>query len=251
MRNLLILLAGLLVGLIGCTPKTVKKEPDIFIKKQYPEMRTMVVANENIREEPNGYIIGKLKKGDSVLVLNKSGNWIVYDYYPDEKGYVWAPSLGYSYINLYNPYTYIDSVKQQFKSINYINYIMGQVPDTIQTIGSLSHLEYKNLGLGKRVEEVMEVVKVKKQVVEKTVKVWYDESKKKITEIQIDLYNPVKGKKAALKSAGVNKYFKIFEESKSRIVFQLNRTGKPFYLVLKRKQWKSNEIIGYTVTDKL
>ena len=233
----------------GCGPKVIKKET-IAVKKYYPEKRVLTVKKENIRDMPNGYVIGELKKGDPVLVLNKMANWIVYDYYPDEKGYVWAPSLGYVYLNLYSPFTYIDSDKQKFINIEHLNFLLGQTPDVIQSSGNLSHLKYSGLGLGKRVEEVMEVVKVKKQVVEKTVMAWFDKSKNNITEIQVDLFHPVSGKNAAIKKAGIKDNYKIVEDSDSRIVVQLTGFSKPFFLVLKRKEWKSDQFIGYSIATK-
>ena len=241
-------LTVLILLLISCASRKVMKES--YLVPRFPVKKVVVVKSENVRAEANGEIIGKLKKGDSILVLNKCGNWIEFDYYPDEKGYMWAPSLGFSYINLYDPYTYIDTTTYQFISLINLNYILGQVPDTIETVGKLSNLCYKDLGLGKRVEEILNVHILEKQVVEKTVKVCVNTESNKITEIQIDLFNPVTGKAAALKKADMKRKLKEIENSESRIVLALTKGDHPIYFTLKRKEWKSNQFVGYTIAYK-
>ncbi len=243
-----VLLLGLML-LLACNPAGVKKSTPLLPK--FPEVRTVTVNKENIREEPNGYVIGELHKGEKVTVLRKMGNWIEYQYYPDEKGYVWAPSLGYEYINLYSPATYIDTTAGKFYSLNYLNSLFGQQPDTLDKTGAIMHLEYKDLGLGKRVEEIMEVATVKKVTVEKTVKVWYNARDKTITEVQSDLFKPVKGVKAALKRAGVTGKVQTVENNDSRVVIKLPYKKRPFYLILKRKEWGSDHFIGYVITGKI
>ncbi|GAB4171635.1 MAG: hypothetical protein Kow00108_06120 [Calditrichia bacterium] len=227
----------------GCTLVGVKKKQRFSrIEDQWVKVTVPV---ENVRNKPNGRIIGQMKKGDSLLVDQNFGNWLEFNY-KGKNAYIWGPSCGFPYINLYNPYTYLDTIKKAILNISELKRLLGTKVDTVGGSVNLLQLEFVNLGMGERVEEVVEVVKVEKQKVEKGVQIWYNVAEDKVTEVYIDLLKPVYGEKQALKKAGLQSSFPVYKKDETQVVFKLF-DDKDVFLILKRKEWKSSVFIGYKI----
>ncbi|WP_374722399.1 SH3 domain-containing protein [Peribacillus tepidiphilus] len=67
--------------------------PDLENKEsQKGNAVTLQVTSLNVRNEPSfsGRIIGKVKKGDSFIILNEKNNWVQFSYTSKQKG--WIPS---------------------------------------------------------------------------------------------------------------------------------------------------------------
>ncbi len=243
MRKLILITGILLITGMMFTRCIPPKQADRFHKIENKWVRVQV-AKENVRMKPNGKVIGKLYRGDSLYVLENYGNWLRFEFKPNREGYIWAPSCGFKYINLYNPYTYIDTIKKRILSFAEFKRLLGSKIDTIGGTPQLRQLEFKNIGLGEEVEEILNVAKVTRQITEKGVGIWYDTKTNQIKEVHIDLLKPVRGIKAALKKAGLSTKLQPFQSDNSQIVFKLF-PDTDLYFILKRKQWKSSVISGF------
>lgn len=206
----------------------------------------VMAPSENVREKPNGRVIGKMFRGDSLLVKENFGNWLRFTY-KNHDAYIWAPSCGFKYINLYSPFTYIDTLKKQIIPFDEFKRLLGSRVDTVGGTSKLMQLEFKNLGLGEERQEILDVAKVYTQKVEKGIGIWYDVQKGLVNEVYIDLLRPVYGIKNALKKAGLPSNTHVYKSDNSQIVIKLYPDAN-LYFILKRKEWKSKVISGFKIT---
>ena len=80
---------------------------------------TVTVKSENVRQKPNGARLGSIRKGDKLTVIKRVGNWIHFTNPRFQEAYIWAPSVGYAYQNIYSPFFFFDSTRSKFRDIEW------------------------------------------------------------------------------------------------------------------------------------
>jgi len=227
----------MLLGL-GCLPTAVKKSDTHLPASESGKVLTVQVTRENVRQSPNGKILGQLRKGEPITVIRRVGNWIEFHSPKFKKAFIWAPSVGYEYLNLYSPDFYIDTVKHRFKSVDFFRAIFSQPGDTIQETAKDYELFFTNLGLGSHTAVVMEVVMTSKEVVHHGITLFISKENQRIQKVKIDFFRPVKGYQQALKRCGLPVTEPV--ESNSGHLIWPSGTLLPRHTIdLERKEWDS------------
>jgi len=234
------LLAGLfLMVLHSCQPKVVKKEipvkpPAIFT---LPDSLKMV-KSENVRETPGGMAFGKLHKNETIYVMGRVGNWLLFHNSRFDSVYVWVPSAGLPYLNLFNPTTYFDTTSQQFYPPSYFRKLFGSQGKIIVNGKEGQQLFFSDLGLGSHQETVLEVVNETKQTVQHGVSLFLNHTGGTITRVKVDFRRPVEGVQLALQKC--NLPFKpANRKDEARLVWNKGVLFPGLVVELERKDWKS------------
>jgi hypothetical protein len=79
------------------TPKptpspSLPSQPPVVTPETPSRITQVTVASENLRDGPNGKIIGKVKKGDSLAILDEKGNWLNIQLEDGTTAWIWKPS---------------------------------------------------------------------------------------------------------------------------------------------------------------
>lgn len=230
-----------IAGLFSCQKKVtlVEKEAPPRKEKPLPPLVTVQVASENVRETPNGFVLGKLPKGARLTVLGRVGNWIQFDSRRFKEAYIWAPSVGFPYINLYNPYFYFDSLKQAFKPPSYFQEIFSQTGQVRQERNGKYELFFKDIGLGSHEETVLEVVTESQQLVEHGVTLFIQKEQNRIYKVRVDFLRPIQGYKKALKKCGTP-VTEPSEKNAGHLIWPPGNLLPKLAVDLERKEWNSN-----------
>lgn len=246
MKKILVILSVLVTGILlhHCAGTRKKAQPESF----HPQWVTVTVQTENVREYPNGPVIGKVERHDSLLAYKKYGNWFQIDFQGRE-AYIWAPSCGFPYLNLYNPIVYLHPEKKGFRTLAELKTMLGDKIDTVGGTENYLQLMFTNLGLGEETVQILDVAAVKTETVEKGIVVWYSVPDDEIREIVIDLFRVLPSEKQALRKADVEEKLELVIRDDSQIVYRIFPESE-LYFILKRREWKSEEISGYRISGK-
>lgn len=159
--------------------------------------------SENVRANPNGRILGKMRQGDSLQVIEQVGNWIYFRNQRFNGAYIWGPSVGFEYRNLYSTAFYYDRTRQGFYDIYYFQTAFFQKGQRRQETQNSYELFFKDIGLGRHDEIVLDAEAQTQQVVEHGVTLFVRKSDQRITRVRVDFFRPVKGFAAALEKCGL------------------------------------------------
>jgi hypothetical protein len=145
---------------------------------------------ENVRDLPNGEIIGETRKGEKFTILERRGNWFRVKNADFDNAFIWAPSFGVKKINLYSLETWFDKENKTFYSPSQFRLILGSPSERVDHFG-LKRSNYFDIGLGREIEtEVDQLGNSKAIVLKKGVSIIYSKTGG-IKEILIDLKTPV------------------------------------------------------------
>ncbi len=227
-----------LLLMMGCLPPAVKKPDTQLPESESGKVLTVQVTRENVRQSPNGKILGQLRKGAQITVIRRVGNWIEFHSQKFERGFIWAPSVGYEYLNLYSPAFYIDTVKQRFKSVDFFRAIFSQPGEIIQETARDYELFFTKLGLGSHTAVVMEVVMASKEVVHHGITLFISKENQRIQKVKIDFFRPVKGYQQALRRCGLPVSEPV-ETNSGHLIWPAGTLLPKHTVDLERKEWDS------------
>ena len=230
----------------GCVPRagkvvTEKTDDTVFLTDNGMQLE-VVVDKENVREKPNGKIIGVLTKGAKIVVVKHAGNWVQFTNDRFKNAWIWAPSVGFDYINLYNPMTYFEPVKRSFYNIAYFQRLFSQKGKIRQDFETSYELFFDELGLGSHETTVLDVVEATDQIVQQGVTLFVERKSDRITRVKVDYFKPVKGISEALKKSELPEK-KPTEINNGHVIWRENLI--PGLIIdLERKEWNSDWFSG-------
>ncbi|GAB4337197.1 MAG: hypothetical protein Kow0037_19580 [Calditrichia bacterium] len=239
-----LLIATFGVLLWSCQPKVVVKEvktvkPEPKVEMRLPDTLYVEVSRENVRQSPNGRALGVMTEDEMVITDRRVGNWIQFHNSRFDSAYIWAPSLGLEYINLYSPATYYDPVKRDFKSVAYFRMLFGSKGEIMEEVPGEKALFFDELGLGSHEDVVVQVVAGSKVVVKHGVRLALSNDGLQIVRVGVDFYKPIKGFKKAVKQCQLPKS-EPNEVNEGRIIWNSPAEFPGLRIVLERKEWKSD-----------
>ncbi len=250
-----------LLVLISCVSQTQKKSPaPASSKVEEPEEiqfatdagKELIVEMkaENVRKVPNGKILGRLYEEEKLTVIKRVGNWINFTNSVYEEGYIWAPSVGYSYVNLYNPYFFYDTTRHKFKEIEYFQKFFSKSGQRRQETDDAYELFFKNIGLGSHEATVLDVVTETQQIVEHGITLFINKNNNQIEEVRVDYLKPVKGYKRALRKSELPVKSPSGENT-GHLIWAVGELLPDLVVDLERKAWKSQwfRSIWYKLPD--
>lgn len=123
----------------------------------YPIKDTTVSVNieENIRDIPNGEIIGKTMKNEKFKLIGRRGNWVIVQNRDFPKGFIYGPSLGYNKINMFALSTWYDTQALGFYTLQQYIYFLGKSAE-ISEYFNLKKYSFIDLGFGFSNEVIMD-----------------------------------------------------------------------------------------------
>lgn len=259
MRMLILLILTSLLALSACAPKTaVKPVPaaapavaeEAFPGTDAGRILTVQVNEENVRERPNGRIIGTLRGGEEIIVLKRVGNWVQFKNARIPSAYIWAPSVGYPMANLYSPFFYFDSTRNAFHDVGYFQQMFSQRGLRRQEGSTTYELFFKNIGLGSHEAVILDVTTETQQVVEHGVTLFVNKAADRVEKVRVDYYQPIEGWNNALARSG------IFIEDPAdttggHFIWPAGKLLKQLTVDLERKEWESRycSSIWYILPD--
>jgi len=247
MKRAVLLLAGL-IWLSSCSHKTTKISPaptpaPAPAEKEIAIADTAIVQvrSENVREQPNGKIIGKVRRGTPLLILRRVGNWVEFSGAKFDEVFIWAPSLGYKYLNLYSPDFYLNSSKTGFRPVSYFRKIFSEKGQVRDKSASDYELFFKNIGLGRHEETVLDVVNSSRQIVDHGLALYVDNQQQTVKKVRIDFFRPVRGYVRALKKCGLP-IVKPQRTSGGHLIWAKGMLLPGLKVDMERKDWGSSLI---------
>lgn len=245
---------AMLILLIGCAPKSSKiaapEDPNAPIFTDAGEVMSVSVAAENVRQRPNGKILGQLRKNQKLTVVKRSGNWVCFSNEKFARGWIWGPSVGYDYINLYNPATYFDSNRKTFYDIDYFRRMFSQRGEVRQSFSTSYELFFGEIGLGSHETTVLNVVEASDEIVAHGVTLFVERNSERITKIKVNYYQPMDGIENALAKSELPNS-QPSAQNNGHVIWQ--ETLVPGLIVdLERREWDSNWFSGlwFMLPDK-
>jgi hypothetical protein len=238
-----ILLSIFFLGLLfnSCQKKVTKstesKEQEFLTA--VGDTASVVVSKENVRQEPNGKILGSLKEGEKIVVRERLGNWIQFDSKKFDNAFIWGPSLGYKYINFYSPFFYFDSLKSNFHSIEYFQTILAQKGLRRQETSTSYELFFRDIGFGSHEETVLEVTATTNEVVEHGITFFINSTNDKIHKVKVDFLKPVEGFEKSLKKCGLIMK-KIVDQNGGHLIWPFGSLVNELMVDLERNEWESD-----------
>lgn len=166
------------------------------------EQLVVDVEVENVRKRPNGKILGKLREGTQITVIRRVANWVQFrnDKYRD--AYIWGPSVGYDYQNLYNPAIYYDANSRRFYDIEYFQRMFSQRGEPRrENLPNTYELFFGNIGLGSHQVTVLDAANAIEQLEEHGITLFVDRKSERVIKVRVDYFRPVRGFEAALKKS--------------------------------------------------
>ena len=104
----------------------------------------IIVPQENIRQFPNGSIIGKIMGGESVAIIAPKGNWMYCNISDTLEGWIWAPSLSFPKFTFLNVQTFFPGPDHRLTSYLDIKKRLGSPSSVIQDSPHCRRLVYEN-----------------------------------------------------------------------------------------------------------
>lgn len=236
-----IFVAFLGAAFFSCQPtRMVKKSvpiPPVVKPLALPDSATVQVARENVRETPNGHVWGKLKRGQKIALERRIGNWVLFNNAKYDSAFIWAPSVGLPYINLYNPGTYWDTTSHRFYPLPYFKSFLGDGIIKKESAGEYQ-LFFGDLGLGSHRETIVEVVHESVQTVRHGVTLYVRRADQAVEKVRIDFFRPVKGVRKVLKKCGLP-YRPPTDQDDARVRWANGSLFPGLTMEAERKEWKS------------
>lgn len=223
----------------ACQPKVVKEKPKpitpVFMTSG---MAVISAESENVRLSPNGKVVGQLLRGDTLQIIKRHGNWLFFKNDFFESGYIWGPSAGLDYINLYNPFTYYDSIAAQFYPLNYFNTLFGSSGEKRSSQATETEIFFDEMGLGSHEEIVVEIVEEQLETVKHGIILFIQEPDQQLFKIKIDFFKPIKGLRNTIERCGLS-YLPFTREDGGHVVWENGSLIKELEVDLERKEWES------------
>ena len=199
---------------------------------------TVQVSAENIRRRPNGEKLGSLKKGDKITVVKRIGNWVQFKNMAFTDAYIWAPSIGYRYENLYSPFFYFDTTRSTFRSVEYFRNMFSQRGQRRHEDDQHFELFFKDLGLGSHEMVVLDVATASEQLVEHGVTLFVDKNARQIDRVRVDYFRPVNGIKNVMTKSELPNV-QPSETNDGHIIWHSGTMIPGLGIDLERKEWRS------------
>ncbi|KPL07107.1 hypothetical protein AMJ86_05815 [bacterium SM23_57] len=130
----------------GCAPPPKVSRPAATPEPVISERATVTVvaSRENVREYPNGPIIGEVRSGEEVSIITPRGNWLHCGINDSLEGYIWAPSLGFEKLLFINVQTYFQGPKHDLMPLDSLIERLGPPSEIIQESVRYRKLVYDN-----------------------------------------------------------------------------------------------------------
>ncbi len=239
------------IGFLSCSSQATKAPPvseaveaeTPLIPSDAGKVLAVQVKAENIRREPNGEKLGQLSRGDSITVIRRVGNWVQFNHRKFKNAYIWAPSVGYTYQNLYSPYFYFDTTLQAFREIAFFQNEFSQRGQRRQETPGAYELFFKDLGLGSHESIILDVVTESQQLVEHGITLFVNKSSQKIEKLRVDYFKPVQGFENALKKSELP-VVEPAEINGGHLIWPEGKLVPHLIIDLERKEWESNWFSG-------
>jgi hypothetical protein len=236
------LLVGILI--LACQPKQFVKHktpagtPSSPVLKPLPDSARVLVGEENVRESPNGIAFATLHKNEIIYIMGHLGNWILFQNNRFDSVFVWGPSVGINYINLYNPLTYYDTTFQQFYNLNYLKQLLGVSGKIMNENQQSFQIFFDHLGLGSHQEIVMEVTSESTEKIQHGITITIRKSDSLISRVEVDYLEPVKGTEKALAMSNLINRLPS-SETNSSVIWKPGTLVPGLIIRLERKEWQS------------
>ncbi len=201
------------------------------------------VPSENVRAAPNGRIMGQLRQGDSLEVIEQIGNWVYFRNRRFNGAYIWGPSVGFDYRNLYSPFFYYDETRQRFYDVYYFQTAFNQKGQRRQETQTGYELFFKNIGLGEGEVVVLDAEVQAQRGADHGVTLFVNKKDQKITKVQVDFFRPVKGYPAALEKCGLIIKEPV-EVNSGHVIWPADSLVAGLMVDLERKEWDSDYFSG-------
>jgi hypothetical protein len=199
----------------------------------------VTVKHENVRKEPNGQILGTLKKAEQIIISGRIGNWLQFNSPRYRETYIWAPSLGFPYLNAYSPFFYYDSIKSSFYPINYFQTIFAQEGEKQNETSESYEIFFEDIGFGSHQETVLELMNESKEVVRHGIILYVKNPTNEIQKVRVDFFSPVNGYQSALKKCDIPAP-DIVEQNGGHLIWPEGTLLRDLTVDLERKVWESN-----------
>ena len=223
----------------ACQPKAVKEKPKpitpVFMTSG---LAVISVESENVRLSPNGKVVGQLLRGDTLQIIKRHANWLYFKNDFFESGYIWGPSAGLDYINIYNPFTYYDSIATEFYPINYFTTLFGSTGERRSLRGTETEIFFDEMGLGSHEEIVLEVMDEQLETVKHGIILFLREPDQKLYKIKMDFFKPIQGVKKAIERCGLS-YRPFSLEDGGHVIWEKGTLIEGLEIDLERKEWES------------
>jgi hypothetical protein len=236
------LLVGILI--LACQPKQLVKHktpagtPPAPALKPLPDSAQVLVGQENVRESPNGVAFATLHKNEIIYIMGHLGNWVLFQNNRFDSVFVWGPSVGINYINIYNPLTYYDTTFQQFYSLSYLQQLLGLSGKIINDNPQTYQIFFDHLGLGSHQETVIEVSNESTQKIKHGITVTIRKSDSLISLVEADYLEPVKGTEKALTLSDLINH-PSSSETNSLVIWKPDTLVPGLIIRLEREEWQS------------
>lgn len=223
----------------GCQPKVGREKTPISVPTiKLPEIAVMEVESENVRLSPNGEKIGQLLAGDTLQIIKRQGNWLFFQNDFFESAYIWAPSAGIEYINLYSPYSYYDTTAGQFYPLHYFRKIFGSPGVEKAMMLREYELFFGELGLGSHEDIVIEVVTEQIETTAHGVTVFIHQPENTIYKIKIDFFKPLNDIQNVIKQCDLG-YLPPDIENGGHVIWNHGVLIPGLEIDLERQEWES------------
>lgn len=239
------------IGFLSCSSQAIKAPPvSEAVEVETPlvpadagKVLTVQVKAENVRREPNGERLGQLSRGDSITVIRRVGNWVQFSHPKFKNAFIWGPSVGYPYQNLYSPYFYFDTTLQAFRDISFFQNEFSQRGQRRQETPTSYELFFKDLGLGSHESIIIDVVTESEQLVEHGVTLFVNKNTRKIEKLRVDYFKPIQGFENALKKSELPVVEPV-EINGGHLIWPAGTLVPHLIVDLERKEWESNWFSG-------
>ncbi len=203
------------------------------------EHLTVDVDVENVRARPNGKILGKLRKGEQITVIRRVANWVQFSNAKFSSAYIWGPSVGYVYENLYKPAYYYDFKSRRFYDIEYFQRIFSQKgKPRRENLPNSYELFFGNIGLGSHQVTVLDDATAIEQLEEHGITLFVDRKSERITKVRVDYFRPIRGFESALEKSELPTDPPT-EGDSGHLTWAANALVPGLIVDLERKEWDS------------
>lgn len=197
------------------------------------------VNQEKVRESPNGKAFGNLHKNEKIYVMGRSGNWILFHNNRFDSVFVWGPSVGFEYINIYNPQTYFTTSTGQFYHLSYLEQLLGTKGKITEKNDGHYQVFFDNLGLGSHDEIIMESVNESTENVRHGITFDVCKSNDQIDQVKIDYLKPIKGLQMAL-GKSILKEIEPSTKNEAVVIWKAGTLINGLTITLEREEWNSS-----------
>jgi len=191
-----ILAVSILLILVSCGIQKKGDSDNVYSASDmepYPSYQNQVMeilVKENVREWPNGEIIGETKKNEKFTIVERKGNWLKVENEDFSDGYIWAPSFLILKIDLYALSTWYDLEEERFFSVKQFNNLLGSDPQIADHFG-LERLNFYDIGLGEEKTIEMDQTGKSEEILQKRGFAIILGNSGNVAEVLLDLKKPL------------------------------------------------------------